>query len=55
MPSKAWKAFNQNAGDIQRLLVIHQEEGGTSPGRRYRLEALNKSAIVLTTSFWEAY
>jgi hypothetical protein len=55
MPSKAWKAFNQNASDIDRLLRIHQEEGGTSPGRRYRLEVLNKSAIVLITSFWEAY
>lgn len=55
MSSKAWKAFNQNASDIKRLLEIHQEEGGTSPGRRYRLEVLNKSAIVLITSFWEAY
>ena len=24
-------------------------------GRRYHLEVLNKSAIVLVTSFWEAY
>jgi len=55
MRSKAQEAFDQNAGDIERLLEIHQEEGGTSPGRRYRLEVLNKSAIVLITSFWEAY
>jgi hypothetical protein len=55
MPSKAWKAFYRNASDIKRLLEIHQEEGGTSRGRRYRLEVLNKSSIVLITSFWEAY
>ncbi|MEW6615009.1 MAG: HEPN domain-containing protein [Thermodesulfobacteriota bacterium] len=55
MPSKAYKAFNKNASDIQRLLDVHEEQSGTSPGRRYRLEVLNKSAIVLITSFWEAY
>jgi len=55
MPSRAYKAFNENASDIQRLLEIHEEKGGTLPGRRYRLEVLNKSAIVLITSFWEAY
>ncbi len=55
MPSKAYRAFSENADDIQRLLGIHEERGGTSPGRRYGLEVLNKSAIVLITSFWEAY
>jgi hypothetical protein len=55
MPSKAYRAFSENADDIQRLIEIHEERGGTSPGRRYGLEVLNKSAIVLITSFWEAY
>jgi len=55
MPSKAWKSFDQNAQDIERLLELHQEKGGTSPGRRRGLEVLNKSAIVLITSYWEAY
>lgn len=55
MTSKAFKAFDENASDIQRLLQIHEEKSGISPGRRYRLEVLNKSAIVLITSFWEAY
>jgi hypothetical protein len=55
MPSKGYVAFTQNASDIQRLLEIHREQSGTSPGRRYKLEVLNKSAIVLITSFWEAY
>lgn len=55
MPSKARKLFDENAHDIERLLELHQEKGGTSPGRRRGLEVLNKSAIVLITSFWEAY
>ena len=55
MPSKAWESFDQNAQDIERLLELHQEKGGTSPGRRRGLEVLNKSAIVLITSYWGAY
>lgn len=55
MPSKARQAFDANAEDIQRLLQLHEEKGGVAKGRRYGLEVLNKSAIVLLTSFWEAY
>lgn len=55
MPSKARKAFDANAEDIDRLLEIHRNLGGDSRGRRYQLEVLNKSAIVLITAFWEAY
>jgi hypothetical protein len=55
MASKARSAFDQNAADIQRLLDLHQRVGGDSRGRRYGLEVLNKSAIVLITAFWEAY
>ena len=55
MGSKARKRFDDNAVDIERLLELHVESGGTSPGRRRGLEVLNKSAIVLITSFWEAY
>jgi hypothetical protein len=55
MPSKAGRSFQQNARDIECLLELHQEKGGPSPGRRRGLEVLNKSAIVLITSFWEAY
>jgi len=55
MPSKARKAFNENFVDIKRLLDIHNYVGGTLRGRRYDLEVLNKSAIVLITSYWEAY
>jgi len=55
MPSEARTAFDKNLEDIERLMELHEQEGGTSPGRRYNLEVLNKSAIVLITSYWEAY
>jgi hypothetical protein len=55
MPSKAMTAFYENARDIERLLELHKQKGGTQRGRRFGLEVLNKSAIVLITSFWEAY
>ncbi len=55
MPSKAWGAFLANTKDIERLLQLHVQAGGVQRGRRFGLEVLNKSAIVLITSFWEAY
>lgn len=55
MPSNASSSFKKNAKDIERLLWFHENEGGSGQGRRYGLEVLNKSAIVLLTSFWEAY
>lgn len=55
MASKARKAFDRNVEDVQRLLEIHADVGGDAKGRRYGLEVLNKSGIVLITAFWEAY
>lgn len=55
MPSNVRTAFDENLKDIEKLMELHKQEGGTSRGRRYDLEVLNKSAIVLITSFWEAY
>ncbi len=55
MASLARKAFDENIQDIERLLELHSTIGGTEKGRRHGLEVLNKSAIVLTTAFWEAY
>ena len=55
MASNSRKAFDENAKDIERLLEIHTEYGGDGPGRRHRLEVLNKSAVVLITAIWEAY
>lgn len=39
----------------KRLLAIHETLGGGGPGRRRDLEILNKSAIVMTCAFWEAF
>jgi len=55
VPSKARHALERNAEDVKRLLEIHEHLGGDARGRRFRLEVLNKSAIVLITAIWEAY
>lgn len=55
MPSKARLKFNANADDVGRLLEIHRDLSGDKQGRRFRLEVLNKSAIILITAVWEAY
>lgn len=55
MASKARSDFDKNVKDIVRLMELHQQEGGRSRGRRHGLEVLNRSAIVLITSYWEAY
>lgn len=55
MPSNARKAFDENVQDVERLMDLHKQKGGSLRGRRFGLEVLNKSAIVLITSFWEAY
>jgi hypothetical protein len=55
MASKARHAFDESCLDINRLLEIHSQLGGSGQGRRYQLEVLNKSAVVLITAIWEAY
>jgi hypothetical protein len=47
--------FVENAREALRLLELHAEKTGTKPGRRFRVEILNKSAIVLITACWEAF
>jgi len=53
--SKAIRGFESNCKDVERLLEIHVDLTGTAPGRRYGVEVLNKSAIVLICAHWEAY
>jgi len=50
LSSKARSAFDKNAKDVKRLLQIHADIGGDAKGRRYGLEVLNKSAVVLITA-----
>lgn len=43
-----------NMEEVNRLMQIHTTLTGTGRGRRYAVEILNKSAIVLITACWEA-
>src|SRR6266404_6762364 len=55
MPSKAKMTFDQNCADVDRLLEIHADLAGPAPGRKFGVEVLNKSAVVLICAFWEAF
>ena len=55
MPSKARIALEENLQDVDALLKLHGVQGEAGPTRRYGLEVFNKSAVVLITSYWEAY
>jgi len=45
----------ENLTDIVRLLEIHARTAGTGPGRKYNVEVLNRSAIVLLVACWESF
>jgi hypothetical protein len=45
----------QNLAEVRRLLAIHEQLGGATPGRKHNLEVLNKSGIVLLVACWEAF
>lgn len=47
--------MNGNMDDADRLLKIHEDVTGDARGRRYGVEVLNKSAVVLITACWEAF
>jgi len=55
MGSKAKDRFLENKADVERILEIHQKLGGAARGRRFGLEVLNKSAVIVITACWEAY
>jgi hypothetical protein len=55
MPSQARIAFENNRNDVERLMEIHGDLAGDTPGRKHGVEVLNKSAIVLMCAVWEAY
>jgi hypothetical protein len=52
MPSNALRAFDQNCQDIESLLKIAVQQDYSNDSSS---EVVSKSAIVLITSFWEAY
>jgi len=41
--------------DVKRLMQIHSDVGGTTQGRRYGLDVLNKSGVVFVAAAWEAF
>ena len=53
--TRALDTFLANSNDVTALLQLHRQQGGSNVGRRHGLEVLNKSAVVLISSFWEAY
>lgn len=48
-------AFLENTAEVEQLLALHEEKTGKQRGRRFGVEILNKSAIVLLTACWEAF
>lgn len=53
--SIARDTFNENAADVERLLTIHKELAGGTPGRKVGVSVLNKAAIVMIVTAWETY
>ena len=47
--------FETNIAEVKRLLEVHKQLAGKSPGRKHNVEVLNKSAIVLLVACWEAF
>lgn len=47
--------FLENLAEVNLLIDIHAEIAGPGPGRKYDVEVLNKSAVVLVVACWEAF
>jgi len=45
----------ENTNEVQNLVKAHVRMTGSHPGRRYGVEILNKSGIVMLTACWEAF
>ena len=44
-----------NMDEVHGLMELHRQVSGENPGRRFGLEVLNKSAIVLIVACWESF
>ena len=55
MPVTPRARFDRGLSDVDRLMEIHTELGGTERGQRVGLEPLNRSAVVLLTAVWEGF
>jgi hypothetical protein len=54
-PESHIEQLTDNLNEVGQLLDIHRKVAGVGPGRKYSVEALNKSAIVLLVACWEAF
>jgi len=51
---QALYTFNQNLGEVNRLVAIHRRIAGSGQGRKHDVQVLNKSGVVLIVACWEA-
>lgn len=49
------RLISENTIEVTRLMNIHEAVGGKKPGRKFGLEVLNKSGVVLLVACWEAF
>ena len=49
------RSFIENMDEVGNLVALHERHTGTAAGRRFGVEILNKSGIVLLTACWEAF
>jgi hypothetical protein len=47
--------FRDSLVEVNQLLAIHKQLTGTGPGRRHKVEVLNKSAILFACAAFEAF
>ena len=55
MPSLARDRFETNRADVERLWEIHQFVAGDERGRKYRVDVINRAAIVFICACWESF
>ena len=59
MPVKKWpphlELIVENTEEVNRLVEIHQQVAGEQRGRKFGVEVLNKSGVVLLVACWEAF
>lgn len=49
------KQLEMRLSDANRLISIHVEMTGDGPGRRYEVDVLNRSAVILAVAAWESF
>ncbi len=55
MPSQAKLNFDGNRKDVEQFWDIHERAVGSGPGRKHKVEVLNRAVIVFVCACWEAY